>query len=77
MVQLQNPTQSSTEAMGNCAGNKCLASAAIDRDYDTVSVTVNYGNANWWQAEIMKTTQIDHVMIRTSDWAMGEGFFDR
>ena len=76
MVQLQNPTQSSTLTDYGCAGNKCRPSAAIDGDLATGSVT-NKGNAEWWQVEMKKTTLIDHIMIHASDWAMGKGFYNR
>ena len=76
MVQLRNPTQSSTVTEHGCRGNKCPASAAIDGDYNTGSVT-DPGSAEWWQVEMMKTVLIDHIMIHTSDYAMGQGYFDR
>ena len=76
IVQLQNPTQSSTNTGSNCAGNKCPASAAIDGDLATMSVT-RHGSAEWWQVEMMKTTLIDHIMIHPSGWAMSVGFYNK
>ena len=78
MVQLQNPTQSTTVTTNNCAGNKCPASAAIDGDLTTVSVTGKWRvNGEWWQVEMMKTTLIDHIMIHPSGWAMSVGFYNK
>ena len=76
MMQLQNPSQSSTETRGGCSGGICPPSAAIDGDLNTRSVT--YGvNDDWWSAEMIKITRIDHINIRTTDYAFGEGYFDR
>ena len=76
MMQLQNPSQSSTQTGGICEGGKCPPSAAIDGDLNTQSVTYE-GNDVWWSAEIILTTRIDHINIRTTDYAFGEGYFDR
>ena len=77
MVQLQNPTQSSTNTKNDCAGNKCPASAAIDGDYDTQATTSDNKGDEWWQAEILKTARIDHIMIHTNYYAWVNGYFDR
>ena len=42
-IKLQNAKQSSTETKDLCNGKKCPASAAIDGDVDTVSVTKYIG----------------------------------
>ena len=79
MMQLQNASQSSTEWGYNCRGNKCPASAAIDGDYDTNSVTkpCNYDGCAWWQAAMTTTTRIDHIMLHIPYFAIGWGYFDR
>ena len=76
MMQLQNALQSSTETRGVCVGGKCPPSAAIDGDLNTQSVTYE-GNDVWWSAEMIKITRIDHINIRTTDYAMREGYLHR
>ena len=60
-----------------CTGNKCPASAAIDGNQDTLSVTMQDGEGEWWQADLTKATKFDHIMIHTSEWAFGKEFFNK
>ena len=42
-----------------------------------ISIGIHTGNEEWWQAEMMETARIDHIMIRTDDWALKKGFLER
>ena len=76
-IELKNPSQSSTQTGYNCKPDKCPASAAIDGNPDTNSVTLKPGEIRWWQAELTKATEFDHIMIHTDEWAFGEEFFNK
>ena len=76
-LQLQNPSQSTTQEGYNCKGNKCPASAAIDGNPDTGSITLNTGEIRHWQAELSTNTQFDFIMIRTGDGAFDLGYFNK
>ena len=75
-MQLQTPTQSTTETLHSCATATCSASSAIDGDFGTYSITTHEKDP-WWQAEFLKSVRIDHIMIYTQAWALEENFFDR
>ena len=60
----------------SCAPDKCPASAAIDGDMNTKSVTLEQQWV-WWSAELTRTVIINEIHITTTKYAFESGKFNR
>ena len=70
-IPLQNARQSSTFLWGN-------AIRAIDGNLNTYSATLSTKHRySWWEVELERSARIDHIMIRTTDFAFRKGWFQR
>ena len=70
-----NPQQSRTHNRNNCAGNKCVASKAIDGDWKTGSLTTVGGVGTWWKAELEKTIKITNMLIYAGEYYFDQGYY--
>ena len=76
VIPLNNAKQSNEYRQYNCAPDKCPASAAVDGNIRTESVSTN-SNWEWWSIGFPQPVILYQIYVYTNLYAFSKGSFNR